>query len=175
MADPRFFRVAGPFTVAEIARRSGAAVAGAGEAQRILRDVAPLDAAGPDDLPFLDNRKYVTAFRETRAGAAFVQSALAAEAPPGMTLLVTEQPYRAYALAAQAFYPESAPTSASATASSARASASIQACDSAKTVSASPWTRRASSRCLSLAASSLRMMSRSAPIRRSIVAPGRTR
>src|SRR5258708_38338833 len=109
MADQRFFRVAGPFTVADIARRSGATVAGAGESQRILRDVAPLDAAGPDDLTFLDNRKYVAAFRETRAGAAFAQSALAAEAPPGMTLLVTEQPYRAYAVAAQAFYPGAPP------------------------------------------------------------------
>jgi UDP-3-O-[3-hydroxymyristoyl] glucosamine N-acyltransferase len=109
MADPRFFRVAGPFTVQEIARRSGAAVAGAGEGQRLLRDVAPLDAAGADHLTFLDNRKYVAAFRATRAGAAFVQSALAAEAPPGLTLLVTEQPYRAYAVAAQAFYPDAPP------------------------------------------------------------------
>jgi UDP-3-O-[3-hydroxymyristoyl] glucosamine N-acyltransferase len=109
MADPRFFRVAGPFTVAEIARRSGAAVAGAADGERVLRDVAPLDAAGPDHLSFLDNRKYVAAFRATRAGAAFVQSALAAEAPPGMTLLVTEQPYRAYAVAAQAFYPDARP------------------------------------------------------------------
>jgi UDP-3-O-[3-hydroxymyristoyl] glucosamine N-acyltransferase len=109
MADPRFFRVAGPFTVAEIARRSGAAIAGGEAGQRLLRDVAPLDTAGPDDLTFLDNRKYVAAFRATRAGAAFVQPALAAEAPPGTTLLITEQPYRAYALAAQAFYPEAPP------------------------------------------------------------------
>src|SRR5690348_18159477 len=109
MADPRFFRVAGPFTVAEIARRSGAAIAGAGDGERLLRDVAPLDAAGPDHLTFLDNRKYVAAFRATRAGAAFVQPALAAEAPSGLTLLVTEQPYRAYALAAQAFYPDAPP------------------------------------------------------------------
>src|SRR5258708_36087060 len=105
MADPRFFRVAGPFTVADIARRSGATVAGAGESQRILRDVAPLDAAGPDDLTFLDNRKYVAAFRETRAGAAFAQSALAAAAPPGVTLLATGQPDRAHPGASQTFYP----------------------------------------------------------------------
>src|SRR5260221_5261787 len=109
MADPRFFRVAGPFTVADIARRSGATVAGAGESQRILRDVAPLDAAGPDDLTFLDNRKYLAAFRETRAGAAFAQSALAADAPPGITQLLTAQPYRAYARAAHAFYPAATP------------------------------------------------------------------
>lgn len=109
MADPRFFRVAGPFTVAEIARRSGATIAGAGDGQRMLRDVAPLDRAGPEHLSFLDNRKYVATFRATRAGAVFAQSALAAEAPPSTTLLVTEQPYRAYAVAAQAFYPDAPP------------------------------------------------------------------
>ena len=109
MADPRFFRVAGPFTVAEIARRSGATIAGAGDGQRMLRDVAPLDTAGPEHLSFLDNRKYVATFRATRAGAVFVQSALAAEAPPETTLLVTEQPYRDYAVAAQAFYPDAPP------------------------------------------------------------------
>jgi len=109
MADPRFFRVAGPFTVAEIARRSGAIIAVAGDGHRMLRDVAPLDTAGPEHLSFLDNRKYVATFRATRAGAVFVQSALAAEAPPETTLLVTEEPYRAYAVAAQAFYPDAPP------------------------------------------------------------------
>jgi UDP-3-O-[3-hydroxymyristoyl] glucosamine N-acyltransferase len=109
MADPRFFRVAGPFTAAEIARRTGAVLGGAADGDRVLRDVAALDAAGPDALSFLDNRKYVPAFRQTRAGAAFVLPALAGEAPPGLTLLMTEQPYRGFALAAQAFYPEAAP------------------------------------------------------------------
>jgi UDP-3-O-[3-hydroxymyristoyl] glucosamine N-acyltransferase len=109
MADPRFFRVAGPFTAAEIARRTGAALGGAADGERLLRDVAALDAAGPEELSFLDNRKYVPAFRQTRAGAAFVRPALAGEAPQGMTLLLTEQPYRGFALAAQAFYPEAPP------------------------------------------------------------------
>lgn len=109
MADPRFFGVAGPFTVAEIARLTGAAIGGAGEADRVLRDVAPLDAAGPEHLTFLDNRKYLAAFRATGAGAAFVQAAHAGQAPKTVTLLITEQPYRAYAVAAQAFYPEPPP------------------------------------------------------------------
>ncbi len=109
MADPRFFRVSGPFTVAEIAARTGASIAGAAEAERLLRDVAPLDAAGPEHLTFLDNRKYLPAFRRTRAGAAFALSSLAAEAPAGLTLLLTPQPYHAYARAAQAFYPDPVP------------------------------------------------------------------
>ncbi len=109
MADPRFFSVAGPFNAAEMARRSGAVIAGAARADLLLRDVAPLDTAGPDQLSWLDNRKYLAQFRTTGAGAVFVQPGLAGQAPPGVTLLLTEQPYRAYAVAAQAFYPEPPP------------------------------------------------------------------
>jgi UDP-3-O-[3-hydroxymyristoyl] glucosamine N-acyltransferase len=109
MADPRFFAVAGPFTVAEIAARTGAALAGAAAPARLLRDVAPLADAGADQLAFLDNRKYLGAFRASEAGAVLVHPSLAAVAPPNLCLLVTERPYRAYAVAAQAFYPEPPP------------------------------------------------------------------
>ena len=109
MADPRFYSVAGPFSVAELARRSGAALGGAGKAELLLRDVASLEAAGPEQVSWLDNRKYLAEFRATAAGAIFVQPALAGQAPPGATLLLTEQPYRGYAIAAQAFYPEPPP------------------------------------------------------------------
>jgi UDP-3-O-[3-hydroxymyristoyl] glucosamine N-acyltransferase len=109
MADPRFFAVASPMTVSTLAERTGARIGGAGKADLLLRDVAPLDTALPDQLSFLDNRKYLGDFRRTRAGAAFVQEGLAKEAPADLTLLITEQPYRAYAIAAQAFYPEPPP------------------------------------------------------------------
>jgi UDP-3-O-[3-hydroxymyristoyl] glucosamine N-acyltransferase len=109
MADSRFFTVAGPLSVAEIAARTGASIAGAADAERLLRDVAPLDTAGPDHLTFLDNRKYLDAFRRTAAGAALVHPDAVAAAPSGLVLLVTPDPYRAYALAAQAFYPEPPP------------------------------------------------------------------
>jgi UDP-3-O-[3-hydroxymyristoyl] glucosamine N-acyltransferase len=109
MADRRFFTLAGPFRVDEIARWVGAELSGGGDGARILRDVAPLESAGPDDLSFLDNRRYIDAFRATRAGAVIVNAKLAAAAPAGAVLLVTPQPYRAYALAALRFYPEPAP------------------------------------------------------------------
>jgi UDP-3-O-[3-hydroxymyristoyl] glucosamine N-acyltransferase len=110
MADPRFFPLAGPFTVAEIARRVGAELGGAVASERRIRDVAPLETATEDDLSFLDNRRYIPAFRQTRAGAVIVAPKLVGEAPAGACLLVTAQPYRAYALAAQAFHPEPPPT-----------------------------------------------------------------
>jgi len=109
MADPRFFSVAKPMRLAELARLSGAELADSSRGDVIVRDVAPLDAAGPDHLTFLDNRKYLDAFKTTRAGACFVRAEMAEFAPSGTAVLVSLNPYKAYALAALAFYPEPAP------------------------------------------------------------------
>jgi UDP-3-O-[3-hydroxymyristoyl] glucosamine N-acyltransferase len=105
MADPRFFDRAGPFTLAELARASGARLWRDADEGKFLHDVAPLETAGPEEVSFLENRKYLSAFRSSRAGAAFVDAGTAEAAPPGMALLVASEPYKAYALAAQAFYP----------------------------------------------------------------------
>jgi UDP-3-O-[3-hydroxymyristoyl] glucosamine N-acyltransferase len=109
MADPRFFTVAGPFSVSRLAEIAGARPAPGSDPDRLIEDVAPLDAAGPAHVSFLDNRRYVAAFAVSRAGACVVQPDLAARAPAGMALLLTEEPYRAYARIAQAFYPVMAP------------------------------------------------------------------
>ncbi|MFV3129168.1 UDP-3-O-(3-hydroxymyristoyl)glucosamine N-acyltransferase [Niveispirillum sp. KHB5.9] len=105
MADPRFFDRAGPFTLAELAARCGATVAPGTDPDLKLFDVAPLDQAGEGQLSFLDNRKYVEAFQASKAAACVVHPSLADKAPAGMALLVSNKPYRSYALCAQAFYP----------------------------------------------------------------------
>jgi len=109
MADPRFFKVAGPFTLGEIAALVGAEIGKGGDPGLILRDVAPLDTAGLEQLSFLDNRKYVEAFRKSAAAAIVVSPDLAGEAPGTAALLLSKDPYRAYAKAAQAFYPDRLP------------------------------------------------------------------
>ncbi len=73
-----------------------------------MSGVASLDLAGPDEVSFLDNPKYVDAFTKTKAGACIVHPRFADRAPTGTTLLLSEQPYRAYSLVAQLFYPEEA-------------------------------------------------------------------
>jgi UDP-3-O-[3-hydroxymyristoyl] glucosamine N-acyltransferase len=106
MADPRFFARAGPFTLEALAALSGAHLHRPSDGSRLVADVAPLETAGPDDVTFLDNRKYLDAFVACRAGAAFVDDRVAEKAPPTMALLISREPYKAYARAAQAFYPE---------------------------------------------------------------------
>jgi UDP-3-O-[3-hydroxymyristoyl] glucosamine N-acyltransferase len=105
MADPRFFRRAGPFSLEALAALSAARLADPALGGRLVEDVAPLEAAGPSDVTFLSNRKYTDAFTASRAGAAFVSEALAARAPAGMAVLVSPEPYKAFARAVQAFYP----------------------------------------------------------------------
>lgn len=106
MPDPRFFSRAGPFGLAELAELTGARLLRPEDGARIITDVAPLETAGADDVAFLDNRKYLAAFAASRAGAAFVQDQDVTRAPAGMALLVAAEPYKAFARAARAFYPE---------------------------------------------------------------------
>lgn len=107
MTDSRFYRREGPFSLARLAELSGAELADPAMAERMITDVAPLYRAAPEDISFLDNRKYVQAFETSGAGACVVHPELADRAPAGMGLLVTPEPYRAYALIAHAFYPQS--------------------------------------------------------------------
>ena len=94
--------------VAEAADWCGAKLAaGADPARRIL-DVAALDEAGEGDLTFLDNPRYLGAFRATRATAALVAERHAGAAPEGCAALVTPEPYRAMAMVMAKLYPDAA-------------------------------------------------------------------
>jgi UDP-3-O-[3-hydroxymyristoyl] glucosamine N-acyltransferase len=106
MADPRFFQLAGPHSLDALAALTGARLAGAADGGRLIEDVAPLETAGPGDVTFLDNRKYTDAFVKSKAGAAFVTEAMAERAPAEMALLISREPYKAFARAVQAFYPQ---------------------------------------------------------------------
>lgn len=110
MADARFFRNVGATdlrALAELTDSVLASVSGAipDPALRIA-DVAPLDRAGASDISFLDNIKYVDQFAASKAGACFVRPKFVERAPQNMALLVTDDPYTAYALTAQYFYPD---------------------------------------------------------------------
>ena len=109
MADPRFFKVAGPFSLKELAEICGAEIGGGGDPDVTFAEVAPLDRAGPTHVSFLDNRRYVGQFRISAAGACIIAAKYAEQAPAGMALLISSNPYRAYALVAQAFYPSPGP------------------------------------------------------------------
>ena len=105
MADPRFFTNKGPFRIHQLAQITGSNVEGPVDGERLFLDIAPLDVATAEDVSFLDNPKYLGRFKESRAGACFVHPKHKDSAPEGMVLLLSENPYLAYAMAATAFYP----------------------------------------------------------------------
>ncbi len=105
MPDPRFYVAQGPLSLAELAEIGGASLYPGCDSSRLIHDVATLDTAGRDDVSFLDNPRYLGAFRESTAGACIVQAERCADAPDGMCLLVADNPYRAYGHIAAAFYP----------------------------------------------------------------------
>lgn len=105
MADARFFTVTGPFRLAELATIAGATMADPSDGDRAVKSVAPLDQAGPDDITFLDNRRYLDALTSSRAGACVMAAAHVARAPAGMALLLSDAPYMAFAKIARTFYP----------------------------------------------------------------------
>lgn len=105
MADARFFDCEGPHSLKAIAAASAATPPGDAAQDRLFEDVAPLGTAGPNHVSFLDNSKYLKAFRATAAGACFVSQDHVDDAPTTTVPLVTPTPYLAYALTAQLFYP----------------------------------------------------------------------
>ncbi|MEZ5855307.1 MAG: UDP-3-O-(3-hydroxymyristoyl)glucosamine N-acyltransferase [Hyphomicrobiaceae bacterium] len=106
MEHPGFFERKGPFDLSEVARHTQSqAPEGAAGGLR-LGDVRPLDLAGPGDLTFVDNRKYLSALAGTRASACLVAPAFADRLPANVTGLVTPVPYHSFALALQLYYPD---------------------------------------------------------------------
>lgn len=105
MADRRFFTPASPMTLGRLAELTGSELSDPAAAGKSVSDVASLQDAGKDAISFLDNKKYVDFFAVTKAGACFVRPELARFAPKETVCLKSKNPYKAYALAAQAFYP----------------------------------------------------------------------
>ena len=109
--DPRFFTRTGPHALAIVAAAAGAEPVESSLALSglMLTGIAPLQTAGPSELSFLDNRRYLPALRTTRAGAVIVHPDLAASVPEGCVALATRQPYMGWAKAAALFFPVPAP------------------------------------------------------------------
>ena len=102
MGDARFFARSGPHGLIAIAAAAG------GRAPAInpmFSGVAPLRAAGPGDVSFLDNRRYVTALDETAAGAVIVPADLLDHVPTGTIPIVTAEVSEGWARVAELFHP----------------------------------------------------------------------
>jgi len=109
VGDPRFFRRVGPHALAIVAQAAGGVIEAACAAvseRMMLSGVAPLQAAGPTELSWLDNRRYASLLTRTRAGAVILHPDMRSNLPAGCVGIVTKEPYLGWARAASLFYPE---------------------------------------------------------------------
>jgi UDP-3-O-[3-hydroxymyristoyl] glucosamine N-acyltransferase len=90
-------------TLDELTQRFGGTVIG--DATRQIVSIAPLDQAGPDQLGFLSNPKYLAQVSTTRAAAVLITEADHREVSgtPGCAFIVTPNPYAYFARVAQMF------------------------------------------------------------------------
>ena len=103
IGDSRFFERSGPHSLAEVA---SAAAGSADPVDLSLSGVAPLQTAGPGDVSFLDNRRYTSALKKTRAGAVIVHSNMLDKVPPTSIPIVSVAPYEGWSRVAALFHPE---------------------------------------------------------------------
>ena len=106
MAEHSFFAPAAQLSLADVAEIAGVAVPD-GAPERVVSNVAPLEEAGPGDLSYMDNARYVDALAATRAGICLVSKRFAASIPAGTIALVVREPHRAYAQVLTRLYPDS--------------------------------------------------------------------
>lgn len=105
MADPRFYKKKGSFTLAALAE-IGQCTIERGDPSLVIEDVAALDRATSTSISLLHNQKYKEALQQTKAAACILAADIAEQAPPHVALLISKYPHRSYALIANAFYPQ---------------------------------------------------------------------
>ena len=86
--------------VDEIAKRLNAEWEGAGDLE--IHGAADLDAASPDDIAFVQNRKAATRAEASRAGCLIVDR----DFPAGRTVIRVSNPRAAFAMAIGLLYPK---------------------------------------------------------------------
>ena len=103
---PDFARPDCELTTGEIAALTRAKLRDGDPADRHISNIAPLDTAGPSDLSFLDNSKYLGDAAATRAGACLVGPRFAAALPPGIAVLESTHPYPAFVAVTRKLFPD---------------------------------------------------------------------
>ena len=103
MGDARFFARSGPHGLAAIAIAAGGVAPDGGPS---FSGIAPLRAAGPGQVSFMDNRRYLTALEATTAGAVIVSADLRDRVPTGTIAIVTKAVSEGWARVAELFHPQ---------------------------------------------------------------------
>lgn len=105
MADPRFYKRKGPFTLSDLAKQ-GQCEIDRGDPTLLITDVASLGEAESSHIALCRSGKYLNALENTKASVCILPIELVEKAPAHLAILIAKYPHRAFALIATAFYPE---------------------------------------------------------------------
>jgi UDP-3-O-[3-hydroxymyristoyl] glucosamine N-acyltransferase len=102
IGNERFFSRSGPHPLAVVAQ---AACGSVREIDLLIEGMAPLQTAGPNEVSFLDNRRYASALKRTLAGAVIVHPDMQAWVPATTVPILTTEPHVGWARVAALFHP----------------------------------------------------------------------
>jgi UDP-3-O-[3-hydroxymyristoyl] glucosamine N-acyltransferase len=106
MADPRFFKKNGSFTLKQLADYSEGKLFNEQDSGIVIEDVSPIETAGKGHITFLQNPKYIKKFKATKAGACVINNRHIDIAPKGVALIISEDPYYTFCKITEKFYGE---------------------------------------------------------------------
>lgn len=106
MADSRFFKKAGPFTLGYIAALCECTLADGVDPDQQIKDVKSLQEATSDDLTWAFIPSVRDSLKKSTAGACITSEKFVEFVPTGTAVLLSQDPHRSYGLAASLFYPE---------------------------------------------------------------------
>ena len=102
MGNARFFSRSGPHPLEIVAKAASGTTR---KLDLLLNGIAPLQTAGPNEVSFLDNRRFVSALKQTSAGAVIVHPDFQDSVPPGTVPILTAEPHVGWAQVAALFHP----------------------------------------------------------------------
>lgn len=105
MTASSFFPQSQTLSLRQVAEMASARLPDGVDGEFLLRGVAPLENAGPNDLAYMDNAAYVGALAKSKAGACLVTPRFAAKVPPHTVAIVTPQAYRVFAQVLAVLFP----------------------------------------------------------------------
>jgi UDP-3-O-[3-hydroxymyristoyl] glucosamine N-acyltransferase len=93
MSESRFFQPPSALTIAEVVALTSAQAAPGADLSQRISNIAPIDRAVAGDLTYVEGAKYLDLLQSTRATACIVADKLAAQAPAGVIVLLSRNPY----------------------------------------------------------------------------------
>lgn len=104
MIDTRFYEKKGEFSLGEICKIIGVEVPKKASSKKVIKNLASLDKATPDDISFFHNLKYTEQLQETKAYACILKEEHLCFVPKKIIPIVVKEPYYALAMLLRTYY-----------------------------------------------------------------------